>query len=267
MNLVMWPLNRIVHLRVARGLCLAGGTFLVLSACALSMGAAAADPTTGAAASTRAGDDKDAALRRMEAEKFNSKDVQAADIALYLEQLRADMAEARARAALQDANAQINQKVVASRAHDMDVRRKLFEAQAIYNVCIFVAVMVVVAAGLWFSFLQFTSGRRTMSDLRALVHELQALQHDDPLRPLLAARLVASDNQAAHAFEAGPLKITSNVIGLVVLAMSLAFFYLYLDRVYTLNMERSGLGSAVVDVKSSSSVLATGAAAPALLGK
>ena len=177
----------------------------------------------------------DAAEEAMRVEKFGLKEVKAADTALYIQQLETERAKARANAALAEAN--IRQAELASRnlASDFEIRKNLYEAQPRYNLAIFLMVMIVVAAGLWFSFLQFTAERRSGADLLRVMREMAKLPADDPARAVLAARLDAAGNKSQQSFEAGPIKISSNVVGLIVLAMSLAFFYLYLDRVYTIH--------------------------------
>lgn len=163
------------------------------------------------------------------------KEVQAAETALYIQQLDQERAASKAAADEAVARTAALLRDYAGRADDLAARRDLFNAQASYNLFIFLMVVAVVAAGLWFSFLQFTADRAPMADMRAIIEQLKTLPVDDPVRPLIVAKLDPAAKAAPHALDLGPIKITSNVIGLIVLAMSLAFFYLYLDRVYTIH--------------------------------
>lgn len=207
---------------------------------ATAMGQVRTDLPAPLAAAARAEDATDAALYVMRSEKFSLKEIKAADAAMYLHRLEAEAAVERGRAAHAEARIQQAQLSAQSLANDLEVRKDLFVAQARYNVAIFVMVFAIVAGGLWFSFLQFTAERRAGDDLASVIREIAKLAPDDPLRAVLAFRIEAMGRHSTQSFEAGPIKMSSNVIGLVILAMSLAFYYLYLDRVYPIQINSGG---------------------------
>lgn len=84
-------------------------------------------------------------------------------------------------------------------------------------------VLAIVACGLWFTYLQFTK-------------ELKTVRTRTPAKPPPEAAPAEADPQAVKVttmkFGPGGVEITSQVIGLLVLAFSLAFFYLYVKEVY-----------------------------------
>ena len=85
-------------------------------------------------------------------------------------------------------------------------RTLVFEWQHRSSIIIFFVVHSLVAAGLFFAWLQFRK------DLRA--------------------RSTAAEPGHTVELSATGLKVSSNVLGLMILALSLGFFYLYLDVVY-----------------------------------
>ena len=94
-------------------------------------------------------------------------------------------------------------------ASQLDHRRDVFHWQYQSTRAIFVVVIVIVLTGLYFSWMQF---RREQS----------------------VAVNAGAGKPATTTFEAsgGGIKISSPVLGLVILTISLVFFYLYLVHVY-----------------------------------
>ncbi len=93
------------------------------------------------------------------------------------------------------------------RATGYDHRRNVFAWQLVSSEIIFVLVVLLVLAGVYFSWLQFSA----------------ALKKD-----------AAANEAVATSFEASAtgFKVSSPVLGIIILAISLAFFYLYLIHVY-----------------------------------
>ncbi|SFB00241.1 hypothetical protein SAMN05421688_2263 [Poseidonocella pacifica] len=93
------------------------------------------------------------------------------------------------------------------RASGYDHRRRVFEWQLLSSKVIFFLVIGIVVAGLYFSWLQFAEARRATDEKRGSLET---------------------------SFEAGTggIKVSSPVLGIIILAISLAFFYLYLTHVY-----------------------------------
>jgi hypothetical protein len=92
------------------------------------------------------------------------------------------------------------------RIKGFDHRSRVFEWQLLSSRLIFVLVIAIVAVGLYFSWLQFMAGLREK----------------------------AGTDTTSTTFEASPtgLKVSSPVLGVIILTLSLAFFYLYLVHVY-----------------------------------
>jgi cytoskeletal protein RodZ len=102
---------------------------------------------------------------------------------------------------------------------------------------IFVVVVVVVGVGLWFSWQQFRHGMEHANSLANV-----AAGGNPGLTVRKTQTAASTDEQAQHAdtsvavteLQLGPtgIKITSPVLGVVILGLSLGFFYLYLKYVY-----------------------------------
>lgn len=92
------------------------------------------------------------------------------------------------------------------RINGYEHRQRVFRWQLLSSRIIFVMVILLVSIGLYFSWLQFRS----------------------------ALKSGAADSAKETTFEASTtgLKISSPVLGVIILAISLAFFYLYLVHVY-----------------------------------
>ncbi len=86
-------------------------------------------------------------------------------------------------------------------------RQEVFRWQLLSSRIIFVMVIFLVLVGLYFSWLQFRSA-------------------------LNAEPTSASSQETTFEASASGLKVSSPVLGVIILAISLAFFYLYLVHVY-----------------------------------
>jgi hypothetical protein len=85
-------------------------------------------------------------------------------------------------------------------------RRSVFRWQLLPSKIIFVIVVLLVSAGIYFSWLQFIKGLRTDKD--------------------------RSSTETTFEASASGIKVSSPVLGVIILVISLAFFYLYLVYVY-----------------------------------
>jgi len=104
------------------------------------------------------------------------------------------------------------------RANGYAYRSRVFEWQLLSSRVIFVIVLVLVGAGIYFAAVQFRSAMRAASKPATVVEAV-------PAAPgvTLATQLEVS---------AKGIVVNSSVMGLIILALSLAFFYLYLVYVY-----------------------------------
>ena len=93
------------------------------------------------------------------------------------------------------------------RASGLLHRRRVFEWQLISSKIIFVTVLLLVASGIVFAALQFRAGlKRTTSD--------------------------AQDEVTSLDISTTSIKVSSPILGVIILVISLVFFYLYLAYVY-----------------------------------
>jgi hypothetical protein len=176
------------------------------------------------------------ARQKMEALKFGLPKVIEADAALYLQKVERDRSAARYDTAYNEDQIAELARVTHWNELEHAFNQKLHERQLIYDPLIFVLVVAVISAGLWFSYLQFTIEQRRRIDLVALLRELKNHPEDSVLHSSALAAWNPTQGGGPHTLELGPIKITSSVVGLIVLAMSLAFFYLYLERVYKIQL-------------------------------
>ena len=96
----------------------------------------------------------------------------------------------------------------AYRRHGLEHRQRVFAWQYRSSIAIFVVVVMLVSAGIYFAAVQFHHGLRSPKDLATVA---------------MATELEAS---------ARGIKVSSPVLGVIILVISLAFFYLYLAFVY-----------------------------------
>ena len=94
---------------------------------------------------------------------------------------------------------------------------------------IFVIVMGIVIFGLYITYLQFKRDYRAW-DVQLPAADKSDVQPDDKSRP-------PSASVGTLKISATGLEVSSQIIGLLVLAFSLAFFYLYVKVVYPMQTE------------------------------
>ena len=110
------------------------------------------------------------------------------------------------------------------RANGYAYRSRVFEWQLLSSRAIFTVVLVLVGAGIYFAAVQFrvamlAAGKEARRAVIAETPAADAPTGDSPL----ATRLEIS---------AKGVVVNSSVLGVIILALSLAFFYLYLVYVY-----------------------------------
>jgi hypothetical protein len=98
----------------------------------------------------------------------------------------------------------------AYRASGLEHRRRVFQWQLLSSKIIFVTVLMLVASGILFAAIQFRAGlKRKDADARDAATEID--------------------------LSTSSLKVSSPVLGVIILVISLAFFYLYLVYVYPIS--------------------------------
>jgi hypothetical protein len=110
------------------------------------------------------------------------------------------------------------------RANGYAYRSRVFEWQLLSSRVIFLVVLVLVACGIYFAWVQFSAAmlalrRKAAADAAASAVSADAKEAPSPL----ATQLELSSKG---------IVINSSVLGVIILGLSLAFFYLYLVYVY-----------------------------------
>jgi hypothetical protein len=101
-----------------------------------------------------------------------------------------------------------------------DFRRRTYENQLLQTRIIFVLVIILVFAGLFFSWIQFQHSFH----LKRVLHKRANATSDDAASPAPA--------QDEFTFGKDGVVIKSAYLGVIILAISMAFFFLYLLYVY-----------------------------------
>lgn len=117
-------------------------------------------------------------------------------------------------------------------------RRRVFEWQLLSSRIIFVVVILMVSAGIYFSGVQFHLALRGTPPVLKEVREVstatppaaEAAAVEAPRPPPVPVTLQTS-------FEAGTsgVKVSSPVLGVIILVISFLFFYMYLVHVYPIS--------------------------------
>jgi len=117
--------------------------------------------------------------------------------------------------------------------------RSVFERQAVYTQVIFWMVVFMVASGVALTWYQFVHDSTTFSRVvdALLKRPVRRSKSESEPDPALANLLdIARAEQKLELSKDG-VKITTRVLGIVTLALSMGFFYLYLAHVYPINIK------------------------------
>jgi hypothetical protein len=112
-------------------------------------------------------------------------------------------------------------------------RRKVFDWQLLSSQIIFFVVIGLVLAGLYFSWLQFVADRRQPAARDAAAKGSDGPPDDSPDgsgRPEGSGVLARA--MSTLELSTDGIKVSSPVVGVIILVISLAFFYLYLVHIY-----------------------------------
>jgi hypothetical protein len=114
-------------------------------------------------------------------------------------------------------------------------RQQSYEWHLFSTKVIFVLVVLIVGFGLFITYLQFSRDYTDASYQAKPVTPTEAPAGDDAASPL-----AARPSRTVTSLKLGPggLELSSQIIGLAVLAFSLGFFYLYVKNVYPINEEQ-----------------------------
>lgn len=120
----------------------------------------------------------------------------------------------------------------------LEYRQKAFEAHHIYTIIVFAIVCGMVLLGMYLSYKEFAIGAARRQ--RLIERLVQRFRRPGGAKPDEARAgggqdLSAEEKAAAAtALEIGTsgVKVTSQVLGVIVLVVSMGFFYLYLKTVY-----------------------------------
>ena len=129
----------------------------------------------------------------------------------------------------------------AESAYDISVyehRRKVFEWQYITGIVIFWLVVLIVLLGLLFSGIQFYIGWKERGAGPTPDENQEA-----------TSKLRSNATESVTEFEAsmGGIKVRSSIIGIIILVISLGFFYLYLVHVYPVKVVGTSGGNIITE--------------------
>jgi len=111
-----------------------------------------------------------------------------------------------------------------------------YEFQYFTSVVIFIMVIAIVTLGLLLSYKQFTLNERLLSESRERAEAYKLLAKDKPVAEGEPTEPVFTNSSLE--FGKDGVKINTAVIGLMILAISLAFFFLYLQVVYKIDIQK-----------------------------
>ncbi|WP_394970357.1 hypothetical protein [uncultured Croceitalea sp.] len=109
---------------------------------------------------------------------------------------------------------------------NLNHRRRTFNWQLLSGKLIFVAVIIIVLCGLVFSGIQFYQSIKQVNSILKIV-DSENLQKLDTV--------TKADKTEIELSLTNGIKINSSIIGLIILSLSIAFFYLYIAHVYPIN--------------------------------
>jgi hypothetical protein len=123
----------------------------------------------------------------------------------------------------------------------IEYRQKAYEAHHIYTMIVFAIVCGLVLLGMYLSYKEFDLGaKRRQTLLQRLARRLQRPATTTPKegQPVPPAEPQQPDDVQADVvatqleLSTSGIKVTSQVLGVIVLIVSMGFFYLYLKTVY-----------------------------------
>lgn len=116
--------------------------------------------------------------------------------------------------------------------------RRTFEKQSRYSDIVFLVAHTIVAVGLWLTYRQFKQAETIWKSV-ALHNEmrLQRAQRESSPQPIELLSPESSDIEIGIKTEG--LSIRTRIVGLAILVISLAFYYLMLEHVYEIKLPQS----------------------------
>lgn len=121
----------------------------------------------------------------------------------------------------------------------LDHDRATYHWHHVSSIIIFFVVIFLVLSGVWFSWMQFRHAHRIPAQAVAASDTSSTAVTPLPGGVPLA---VTEEKDSVTEFSASPqgVKIASSAIGVVILVISMCFFYLYLDKVYPITVIPAG---------------------------
>jgi hypothetical protein len=121
--------------------------------------------------------------------------------------------------------------------------REAYEWHHISSIIIFFVVVFLVLSGVWFSWMQFRLAHHHAVGESVTVLN-SATTNQTSLTGTQAVDAAAQKDSVTE-FSASPqgIKIASSAIGVVILVISMCFFYLYLEKVYPIIVNPVGQSS------------------------
>jgi uncharacterized membrane protein len=116
-----------------------------------------------------------------------------------------------------------------------------YEWQHISTMIIFVVVILLMVAGVVFSWIQFRQGMHHPAQAIASSVSTIAQSASASADPAPAPPEVSIEKSSVTEFSASPqgIKVASSTLGVIILVISMCFFYMYLAYVYPINIQNA----------------------------
>jgi len=139
----------------------------------------------------------------------------------------------------------------------LEYRQKAFEAHHVYTIIVFAIVCAMVLLGMYLSYKEFAIGAaRRQKLIERLIQRVRRTAGGKPDEAKAGGDQELSAEEkaaAATALEIGTsgVKVTSQVLGVIVLVVSMGFFYLYLKTVYPIQESNAPSAAATTSAPAS----------------
>lgn len=153
----------------------------------------------------------------------------------------ADEATGEVQAQRELANAKLAIAEAEYRVWSLKHAEEAYEWQHISTMVIFVVVILLMVAGVVFSWIQFRQGLH--HPLQAIASSVSTVAQPAPASgdAAQAASELSIEKSSVTEFSASPqgIKVASSTLGVIILVISMCFFYMYLAYVYPINIQNA----------------------------
>jgi hypothetical protein len=133
------------------------------------------------------------------------------------------------------------QEFTAYKIRVINEHERVYHWQYISGIVIFFVVMLLVLCGVWFSWMQFQLAHHTPAAAATAATTIVATTSGAASEGGASAVAAETQKDSVTEFSASPqgIKVASSTIGVVILVISMCFFYLYLHFVYPISVDKA----------------------------